>query len=242
MIIKQPNRPVIEPRRYSSFLMLFLILMFGISCSDKPKEKKLDWGSEYNKQGLVLVDTKTTNISVDLRYSGNNNFVGRDVYGTLEDAYLQVEALEKLYLAASFLKEDFPEYKILIWDAARPRRIQQLLWDVVDIPLSERSKYVANPSTGSIHNYGCAVDLTLTDLNGNPLDMGTDYDNFDEIAHIDEEEKLISLGLLNSEQVRNRKVLREVMTKAGFNTITSEWWHFDAFSREETKSRFSIVE
>lgn len=216
--------------------------MFGISCSDKPKEKKLDWGSEYNKQGLVLVDTKTTNISVDLRYSGNNNFVGRDVYGTLEDAYLQVEALEKLYLAASFLKEDFPEYKILIWDAARPRRIQQLLWDVVDIPLSERSKYVANPSTGSIHNYGCAVDLTLTDLNGNPLDMGTDYDNFDEIAHIDEEEKLISLGLLNSEQVRNRKVLREVMTKAGFNTITSEWWHFDAFSREETKSRFSIVE
>ena len=164
------------------------------------------------------------------------------MYGTLEDAYLQVEALEKLYLAASFLKEDFPEYKILIWDAARPRRIQQLLWDVVDIPLSERSKYVANPSTGSIHNYGCAVDLTLTDLNGNPLDMGTDYDNFDEIAHIDEEEKLISLGLLNSEQVRNRKVLREVMTKAGFNTITSEWWHFDAFSREETKSRFSIVE
>lgn len=242
MIIKQPNRPVIELRRYSSFLMLFLILMFGISCSDKPKEKKLDWGSEYKKQGLVLVDTKTANISVDLRYSGNNNFVGKDVYGTLEDAYLQVEALEKLYLATSFLKKDFPEYKILIWDAARPRRIQQLLWDVVDIPLSERSKYVANPATGSIHNYGCAVDLTLTDLNGNPLDMGTDYDNFDEIAHIDEEEKLISLGLLNSEQVRNRKVLREVMTKAGFNTITSEWWHFDAFSREETKSRFSIVE
>jgi D-alanyl-D-alanine dipeptidase len=230
--IKQLTLPV--------FLFLFLALI--TNCTQKSNKKVTDWGSEYRKQGLVLVDTTANNISVNLRYSGSNNFIGKDVYGNLEDAYLQAEALEKLYKAASLLKDDHPELKLLIWDAARPRRIQQILWDTVDIPLNERSKYVANPASGSIHNYGCAVDLTLIDSSGNPLDMGTDYDEFDEIAHIDQEDELVNSDLLTREQVRNRRTLRAVMTKAGFNTINSEWWHFDAFTREETKSRFAIVE
>jgi D-alanyl-D-alanine dipeptidase len=168
--------------------------------------------------------------------------LGKDVYGNLEDAYLQPEALSKLYKASELLSKSHPELKLLIWDAARPRRIQQVLWDKADIPLPERSQYVANPESGSIHNYGCAIDLTLADSAGNPLDMGTDYDDFSETAHIDNEEELVSKGVLTDLQVQNRAILRSVMTKAGFIPIRSEWWHFDAFSREETKARFKIVE
>ena len=141
------------------------------------------------------------------------------------------------------MNESNPGYKLRIYDGARPRRIQQVLWNAVDhIPLEERPQYVANPQTGSIHNYGCAIDLTVVDETGTPLNMGTDYDNFTRLAHIDIEGELLSEGLLSETQIANRKILRDVMTEAGFGTISSEWWHFDAFPRAETKSRFKMVE
>ncbi len=212
-----------------------------MSCSQSNKES-MNWEKIYTEQGLEKVNTSNTNILVDLRYSTDNNFIGEDVYGNLEEAYLQPEALQKLNLAADVLKKSHPDLKILIWDAARPRRIQQVLWDTVDIPVDERSQYVANPTSGSIHNYGCAVDLTLADTTGKPIDMGTDYDNFSEAAHITNETDLIARGILTRQQVENRLILRSVMLEAGFFPINSEWWHFDAFTRKETKSRFKIVE
>jgi len=215
-------------------------LIVLVSCSESKKEPV--WNEIYTKQGLKIVEADSANILVHLRYSTTNNFLGKDVYGNLEEAYLQPEALSKLYKASELLSKSHPELKLLIWDAARPRRIQQVLWDKADIPLPERSQYVANPESGSIHNYGCAIDLTLADSSGNPLDMGTDYDDFSETAHIDNEAELILKGVLTDRQVQNRAILRSAMTEAGFIPIRSEWWHFDAFSRDETKSRFKIVE
>lgn len=221
-------------------VLIFSFMILLVSCSESKKEPV--WHEIYTKQGLEVVKADSANIKVLLRYSTADNFLGKDVYGNLEDAYLQPEALSKLYKASELLSKSHPELKLLIWDAARPRRIQQVLWDKADIPLPERSQYVANPESGSIHNYGCAIDLTLADSAGNPLDMGTDYDDFSETAHIDNEEELVSKGVLTDLQVQNRSILRSVMTKAGFIPIRSEWWHFDAFSREETKARFKIVE
>jgi D-alanyl-D-alanine dipeptidase len=224
---------------FNSVLICFSLILL-VSCSEPKKEPV--WHEVYTKQGLKVVETDNTNILVHLRYSTSENFLGKDVYGNLEEAYLQPEALSKLYKASELLSKTHPELKLLIWDAARPRRIQQVLWDKADIPLPERSQYVANPESGSIHNYGCAIDLTLADSSGNPLDMGTDYDDFSETAHIDNEVELISKGVLTDRQVQNRAILRSAMTEAGFIPIRSEWWHFDAFSRDETKSRFKIVE
>jgi D-alanyl-D-alanine dipeptidase len=221
-------------------VLIFSFMILLVSCSESKKEPV--WHEIYTKQGLEVVKADSANIKILLRYSTADNFLGKDVYGNLEDAYLQPEALSKLYKASELLSKSHPELKLLIWDAARPRRIQQVLWDKADIPLPERSQYVANPESGSIHNYGCAIDLTLADSAGNPLDMGTDYDDFSETAHIDNEEELVSKGVLKDLQVQNRAILRSVMTKAGFIPIRSEWWHFDAFSREETKARFKIVE
>lgn len=221
-------------------VLIFSFMILLVSCSESKTEPV--WHEIYTKQGLEVVKADSANIKILLRYSTADNFLGKDVYGNLEDAYLQPEALSKLYKASELLSKSHPELKLLIWDAARPRRIQQVLWDKADIPLPERSQYVANPESGSIHNYGCAIDLTLADSSGNPLDMGTDYDDFSETAHIDNEEELVSKGVLTDLQVQNRAILRSVMTKAGFIPIRSEWWHFDAFSREETKARFKIVE
>ena len=221
-------------------LIVCSAFVFLIGCSSS--NKKTSWYKIYTEQGLMVVNADSAKITVNLRYSSTNNFIGKDVYGDLEEAYLQPEALMKLYKAAEYLNDLHPELRLLIWDAARPRRIQQVLWDQVEIPLPERAQYVANPESGSIHNYGAAVDLTIADSLGNPLDMGTDYDDFNEIAHIDKEQELIANNQLTELQVKNRMILRGVMTKAGSIPITTEWWHFDAFSRTETKSRFKIVE
>ena len=193
-------------------------------------------------QGLVNVQRIDSTILVDLRYSTTNNFVGVDVYGALEEAYLQTEPARRLARANTYLKKRAPGYTLYIFDAARPRQVQQILWDTLDYPEAEKPKYVANPQEGSIHNYGAAVDLTIADAQGQPLDMGTEYDYFGVLAYPTQEEEMLAQGKLNAEQIANRKLLRDVMTQAGFSAIKTEWWHFNAFSRQEADRKYGIVE
>ncbi len=193
-------------------------------------------------KGLMNVQAADSTIRVDLRYSTTNNFVGVDVYGDLENAYLQTEPARRLAQANAYLKEREPGYTLYIFDAVRPRRVQQILWDTLDYPLADKPKYVANPQEGSIHNYGAAVDLTIADATGQPIDMGTDFDYFGVLAYPTKEDDMLAQGKLTSEQVANRRLLRDVMTRAGFSPITTEWWHFNAFSRREADRRYGIVE
>ena len=145
--------------------------------------------------------------------------------------------------AHSILKETHPDLRLLIYDGLRPRSIQWILWNTLnDVPESERSNFVANPKSGSIHNFGAAVDLTVAHKNGTPLDMGTHYDYFGDLAFPRLEDSLIVVGDLTIEQVNNRLILRDAMTQAGFSPITTEWWHFDSFPYKETKRKFSIIE
>ena len=156
---------------------------------------------------------------------------------------LRKEPAEMLCLANKHLKESHPELRLLVFDGLRTRSVQKKLWDALDtIPISERTQFVADPKKGSIHNYGAAVDLTLALENGSELDMGTKYDHFGELAFPVLEDSLLALGKLTDKQIENRTILRKVMTKAGFSTIDSEWWHFDAFSYNETKNKYTIVE
>ncbi len=193
-------------------------------------------------EGLVNIQQLDSTILVDLRYSTNNNFVGVDVYGDFDKAFLQAEPAHMLAKANAYLQETHPDYTLYIFDATRPRRVQQILWDTLDYPDAEKTKYVADPQEGSIHNYGAAVDLTIAGPDGKPLDMGTDFDYFGVLAYPVREEALLAAGQLTQEQVANRQLLREVMTKAGFTPITSEWWHFNAMSRAEADKRYGIVE
>ena len=87
-----------------------------------------------------------------------------------------------------------------------------------------------------------AVDLGIWVDGVGLLDMGTVFDDFSVLSHITSEDSLLSIGALKPEHVQNRKLLRQVMTKAGFLSLSSEWWHFDAMERSSTKEQFNIVE
>ena len=71
--------------------------------------------------------------------------------------------------------------------------------------------------------------------------MGTPFDYFGKEAHITNEDKLIKAGLLTRTQLINRKLLRLVMLKAGFLTISTEWWHFNFCTKEIATKQFKLI-
>ena len=192
--------------------------------------------------GLVNIKDVDTTIRVELKYSTTDNFLGIDVYGDLENCYLQPDVAEKLAFAQRFLKEKYPYYNLIVYDGVRPRRIQQLMWDTIRVEKWERPKYLSNPEYGSLHNFGAAVDISIVNEEGIPLDMGTPYDFFGELAYPELEEKMLAEGRLTQRQVLNRELLRNVMEKAGFFNIQTEWWHFNSCYRREAMVKYKIVE
>lgn len=192
--------------------------------------------------GLIDIKTIDTTIVVDLKYSTDDNFLGMDVYGDLEKCYLQPDVAEKLKCSQELLRSRFPFYNLIIFDAVRSRSIQSKMWDTIDVPYFERSKYVSNPRNGSLHNFGAAVDVSIIDEHGIELDMGTSYDHFGELAYPREEERMLEEGKLTRIQLLNRELLRSVMEEGGFMGITTEWWHFNSCYRAEAYEKYKIIE
>ncbi|MDN3689008.1 M15 family metallopeptidase [Cyclobacterium jeungdonense] len=192
--------------------------------------------------GLVDIQEVIPEVRVELKYATTDNFFGKNVYGSLSRCYMQPEVAEMLEEAYQELSVRYPELTFLIYDAVRPQSVQQILWDELDKPDSLKPLYVADPMKGSLHNFGVAIDLTLASKEtGDPLDMGTGYDYFGYPAYPDREDQMLQEGRISEEQVANRKILREVMKKAGFTGIGSEWWHFNAYSRKVAGEKFDIV-
>jgi D-alanyl-D-alanine dipeptidase len=149
----------------------------------------------------------------------------------------------KLAAASRYLQEKHPNLRLLVYDAARPQQAQVKLWNALPgMPERQRRQYVADPREGSIHSYGCAVDLTVATNAGTPLDMGTPYDYFGELAYPSRENQLLKAGKLTRQQLANRQILRTVMLRAGFTRIEYEWWHFNALSRSRAKATYQVVE
>lgn len=195
------------------------------------------------EQGLANIQTVDSTILVDLKYSTTDNFFGEDVYADLTNAYLQPDVAEKLKKVNEALQEKHPAYRLLVYDGVRPHSIQKILWEKLDsIPPKNRENYVADPQKGSIHNYGCAVDLTIFDMEKDSvLDMGTKYDYFGDLAYPRKETDMLRKKLLTKEQVENRQLLRKLMKAEGFIEITSEWWHFNALPLKEAERKYLIV-
>ena len=209
--------------------------------SEKPKTSVIE--QKMLDAGLVKIQDVDSTVMVDLKYSTTDNFTGVDVYGDFTTGFLQKIAAEKLKKANEILKQNNADYCLLIYDAARPRSIQQILWDTLKAPLIDKPKYVSDPKIGSIHNYGCAVDLTIFDKKAQkPLDMGTKYDFFGKLAYPTQEDYYLRKGELTKQQVENRRLLRRIMLQAGYQEIETEWWHFVAFSRANTQKMFKIIE
>ena len=178
-------------------------------------------------------------IALELRYATRDNFVGRAVYGGLDCAYLRREAAQGLAAAARWLDAHRPGYRLLVLDALRPQRVQELLWsELAGTPLA---RYLAEPQRGSIHSFGMAVDLTLLDPQGREVDMGSGFDEMALISHPDHEAEHLALGLLTAEQLRERGWLRAAMRQAGFHTIPTEWWHFEFGDRDAVRGTLPRV-
>ncbi|HEU4719333.1 MAG TPA: M15 family metallopeptidase [Bacteroidia bacterium] len=208
------------------------------SAGDKPVP---ELEKQLRAAGLVDVRELDSSIRVELRYSTQNNFTGADMYGDFDKCFLQPDVARKLVKAQQELHRKFPYYSLIVYDAVRPLHIQQMMWDTLKLPPGEKQKYLSNPGNGSLHNYGAAVDLSIIDDNGIPLDMGTPFDFFGELAHPEKEKELLSSGALTRNQVMNREILRSVMYSAGFFGIQTEWWHFNSCRREEAAQKYAIV-
>jgi len=211
------------------------IIFFNRSMSEPELERI------FIAYGLVNVGKLDTTIIIDLKYAQTNNFLGRNLYGELKSAYLQKDVAEKLIKASQILHSINPDLRLVLLDAARPLSIQKQMWVDIKLPNGEKEKFVANPEIGSLHNYGAAVDVTLADKQGNYLDMGTEYDSFDEKAFTINENYLLLTGKLTQKQIQNRQLLRKVMTQAGFYPIETEWWHFNSCSRKYAKEHYPII-
>ncbi len=147
---------------------------------------------------------------LDVKYATTDNFTG-DVLYDCGKILLRKKVAEDLVKAHQLVKAK--GYRMKIYDGYRPLSVQWRMWKK-----TPNKNYVADPRKGSMHNRGCAVDLTLVDAQGKELDMGSPFDFFGKEAHLD---------FPHSPQVmENRRILQDAMKKHNFKTIKTEWWHF----------------
>lgn len=195
---------------------------------------------QMERQGMVNIRSVDPSIHVSLMYSRPDNFCGVILYDDLKEAYLHPLAAKALAKAQARLKEKRPDLSLKVYDAARPMSIQQKMWNRVKG--TSKNIYVSNPANGGgLHNYGLAVDITLCNLNGDSIPMGTLVDHMSILSHIDMEEQLVAKGRITREAQRNRQLLREVMQYAGYKPLRTEWWHFNFKSRAEARKNFQVI-
>ncbi len=167
---------------------------------------------ELKQDDFVDIRKYIPDVAIELRYATDNNITRRVLYENA-NAYLRKGTADKLREANYEFKK--LGYRIKVWDAYRPTDVQKILWSKV-----EDNRYIANPKGGSIHNRGAAVDITLVDKNGKEITMPTDFDGFTKLADKDYSD-------VEKEKVKNAKLLESIMLECGFESIYTEWWHFD---------------
>jgi zinc D-Ala-D-Ala dipeptidase len=179
------------------------------------KEQPPPEQGSFRKPELVELITLDPTIKLDIRYATANNFLGVPLY-TQARAFLQRPAAEALLRAHRELKAH--GYGLIIHDGYRPWYVTEIFWKATP---DDKKVFVANPSQGSNHNRGCAVDLSLYDLQtGKEVKMPSGYDEMTKRAYAD-----YAGG--TAEESARRALLRQAMEKQGFLVNPTEWWHFD---------------
>lgn len=176
--------------------------------------------------GFVKLKDLDDSFVYDMRYATENNFLHKKVY-SCADCVIREEVADALIKANNEFKKQGCVIKF--YDCYRPLAVQRIMWEVYP-----DARYVANPATGSIHNRGGAVDITLVNSNGIELDMGTGFDHFGEEAHH-------AYIKLDSAVLSNRKLLKQGMESFGFSAIKTEWWHYNfGDSKKYSVSNFQV--
>ncbi len=193
-----------------------------------------EWENFVRNDSSYVDITHFPFVSLDLRYATFENITGHDLYCGAKRAYLQLDAAKKFRRAIRLLQRERPGFRFVVFDASRPVYAQAKLREtVVGTPFAD---YVSSPRRGSVHNFGFALDLTIADSSGALLDMGTDFDSFENRAGKRGEPEALENGTLTALQVENRELLRRVMLGAGFLPLASEWWHFNAIASKKIRA------
>ena len=238
----------------SKFFIAAILATLSFSAVDAQ-----DFDTSMSSYGLVDIQGIDDEILVELKYSSTDNFVGEDMYGNLERAYFEPSFADRVVKAQQILKRRNPNYTLLIYDAARPISVQRHMRKVVEGTQFEG--FVADGTKGGRHNYGVAVDLTIAQIDGSPLDMGAEFDDFSKVASVkgtpDTDDPatrsievyrdyvlgLAERGIISLEAANNRLLLIEVMLEAGLYPYRREWWHFEEIiSIKETRDKYKLLD
>ncbi len=208
------HRIHIEPRDGQSFKVEMkngLAPLLEAALNATPPVQKGD----FREPDLVDITTVLDNVKLDIRYATTNNFLSVATYSQAK-SFLQRPAVLALNEANKKLNK--LGYGILVHDAYRPWYVTKIFWDATEGP--ERD-FVANPQSGSKHNMGSAIDLTLYELNsGEVVKMVGTYDEMSDRSYPD------YMGGTSLERW-HRDLLRTIMEAEGFKVVSNEWWHFD---------------
>lgn len=210
--------------------LLFISLLISCKATYLDTKKSavlLDITKEVDSNAFVNLRNYSTDFIFDMKYATADNFLKEKVY-PCDECFLRVKTVKALLEAnKSFLAKGF---RIKLYDCYRPIDIQKKMFQLVP-----DANYVANPKTGSIHNRGGAVDISLVNSSGVEVDMGTKFDFFGEEASHNYQK-------LSEEILNNRKFLKEIMLQHNFKSFDSEWWHYnlngsnkDAISNQKWK-------
>jgi D-alanyl-D-alanine dipeptidase len=199
-------------------LVFKIVLLLSFNCS--AQNTVLNEDAIPADSTFVNLKSYSDQFVFDMKYATEDNFLQSKVYDCAE-CFLRYKTVKSLITAnQKFLNLGF---RIKIFDCYRPLDVQKKMWKLVPNPI-----YVANPAKGSMHNRGGAVDLTLVDMNGKELDMGTSFDHFGiESAHDYEG--------ISREVKSNRDLLKSVMESCTFLSFQSEWWHYNLKTDEFDK-------
>lgn len=193
-------------------LKVLFFLLYIVNCNSQTVDGISEHLNAVNDTTFVNLKDYSQDFVYDMKYATEDNFLKAKVYDCAE-CFLRYKTVKALIFANQRLMKK--GFKIKVFDCYRPLDIQKKMWAIVPNP-----KYVANPSKGSIHNRGGAVDITLVGLDGKELDMGTAFDYFGvEASH--------NYPNFSKEIKNNRKLLRKNMEKECFNSFDSEWWHYN---------------
>ncbi len=177
------------------------------------KEEYLQQVKNNRDMELTDLEKAIDGLKLDIRYATANNFTGEVIY-TMPKAYVRRPVAEALRKVHDSLQVH--GVGLLVYDAYRPYSATVRFFEVYP-----DTEFVADPKTGSKHNRGCAVDVSLFDLEtGEEVLMPTVFDEFSERAH----QEYMNLP---EAAIENRALLTGVMKHFGFTPYPSEWWHFD---------------
>lgn len=212
-------------------LILAFLLTAALAAGFEVEEEPTPAEPAVLPEGFVRVREVIPDVIEEMRYALWHNFTGRPVDGYEGNtAILTVRAAEALREAADIFRE--MGYRVKIYDAYRPQRAVRcfMAWAAGDDESTKVEFYPGVKSKdqllsqgyiarNSAHMKGSAVDMTLTDMEGTELDMGTCFDFFDPLAWH-------GAAGITAEQAENRRLLREVMEQCGFRPFEQEWWHY----------------